>query len=350
MTWAETTTALVLLYAGLVVFFFIVVTYIGWKGWKRIPTFLFPTRHRLKETPLGLKTRVAWLPAAIRVIALLLLIVGLARPQKIEAETAQVEGIDIVVAFDMSGSMAYLDYTREQVVLRQNARRPLRDRFTDGVDVLRRFIKSRKYDRVSLVVFGKEAFLQFPLTLDYGVMLHILDRMKLDDIDGQGTAIGNALGKSIARLRNSETKTKLIILITDGEDNGSKVSPVEMAKTAAAHEIPVFPILVGKEGETMAPVRDASGNLVDVRPIRDNVNPQLLKEIAELTNGRFYRAADKEQLERDLHAILDTFEKTRLVDLAAADRTDLFQIFVWLGLLLLLLEVGLTQTWLRRFP
>ena len=89
---------------------------------------------------------------------------------------------------------------------------------------------------------------------------------------------------------------------------------------------------------------------MDVRPIRDNVNPQLLKEIAELTNGRFYRAADKEQLEKDLHAILDTFEKTRLVDLAAADRTDLFQAFVWLGLLLLLLEVGLTQTWLRRFP
>ena len=350
MTWAETTTGLVALYVGLVAFFFFVILYTGWKGWKRLPTFLFPARYRLKQTPLGLKTRLSWLPAAIRLVALIVLLIGLARPQKIEAETAQVEGIDIVVAFDMSGSMAYLDYTREEVVLRQNARRPLRDRFADGVDVLRRFIKSRKYDRVSLVVFGKEAFLQFPLTLDYGVMLHILDRMKLEDIDGQGTAIGNALGKSIARLRNSDTKTKLIILITDGEDNGSKVSPVEMAKTAKEHAITVFPILVGKEGETLAPVRDTSGALVDVRPIRDNVNPQLLKEIAELTNGRFYRAADKQQLEKDLHAILDTFEKTRLVDLAAADRTDLFQIFVWLGLLLLLLEVGLTQTWLRRFP
>lgn len=350
MTWADTTFGLVLLYLALVVLFCIVVGYTGWKGWKRVPTFFFPTHHRLKATPRGLKTRIAWLPAALRISALVLLLIGLARPQIIEAETAQVEGIDIVVAFDMSGSMAYLDYTREELVSRQNARRPLRDRFTDGVDVLRRFIKTRKYDRVSLVVFGKEAFLQFPLTLDYGVMLHILDRMKLDDIDGQGTAIGNALGKSIARLRNSDTKTKLIILITDGEDNGSKVSPLEMAKTAAEHSIPVFPILVGKEGETMAPVRDPSGGLVDVRPIRDNVNPQLLKEIAELTNGRFYRAADKEQLEKDLHAILDTFEKTRLVDLAAADRTDLFQYFVWLGLLLLLLEVGLSQTWLRRFP
>ena len=142
----------------------------------------------------------------------------------------------------------------------------------------------------------------------------------------------------------------MIILITDGEDNGSKVSPVEMAKTAAEYKIPVFPILVGKEGETLAPVRDQSGGLVDVRSIRDNVNPQLLKDIAELTNGQFYRAADKKQLEEDLHAILDTFEKTRLVDLAAADRTDVFPYLLWLGLLLLMLETVLSQTWLRRFP
>ena len=156
--------------------------------------------------------------------------------------------------------MAYLDYTREQIVEAQNAQIPLRDRFTDGVEVLRDFIKTRKYDRVSLVVFGKEAFLQFPLTLDYGVMLNILNRMKLEDIDGQGTVIGDALGKSIARLRTSDTKTKLVILITDGEDNGSKVSPVEMAKTAAENSVPVFPILVGKEGETMAPMRDQQDN------------------------------------------------------------------------------------------
>lgn len=350
MTWAETTTGLILLYATLVALSLVTVGYIGWKGWRRIPTFFFPARHRIKDGPRGIKTRVAWLPTMFRMLAILMLLLALARPQKIEAETAEVEGIDIVVAFDMSGSMAYLDYTREEIVARQNARQALRDRFTDGVDVLRRFIKSRKYDRVSLVVFGKQAFLQFPLTLDYGVMLHILNRMNLEDIDGQGTAIGDALGKSIARLRNSDTKTKLIILITDGEDNGSKVSPVEMAKTAADYKIPVFPILVGKEGETLAPVRDQSGGLVDVRSIRDNVNPQLLKDIAELTNGQFYRAADKKQLEEDLHAILDTFEKTRLVDLAAADRTDVFPYLLWLGLLLLMLETVLSQTWLRRFP
>ena len=97
-------------------------------------------------------------------------------------------------------------------------------------------------------------------------------------------------------------------------------------------------------------MRDQRGQLVDVRPIRDNVNPQLLKEIAEITKGRFYRATDRKQLEKDLHEILDTFEKTRLVDLAAADRTDLFYLFVWAGLALLMLELLLGQTWLRRFP
>jgi Ca-activated chloride channel family protein len=350
VTWAETTPALVVIYCLLIAVFIWAVCLEILKGWRRRPSLLFSGNRRFENARRGVKVHFARLPIWFRFTALTLLLVGLARPQKIEAETAEVEGIDIVVAFDMSGSMAYLDYTREAIVAAQNAQTPLRDRFTDGVEVLRRFIKSRKYDRVSLVVFGKEAFLQFPLTLDYGVMLAILDRMKLEDIDGQGTVIGDALGKSIARLRNSETKTKLVILITDGEDNGSKVSPVEMAKTAADHKVPVFPILVGKEGETMAPVRDPNGKLVDVRPIRDNVNPQLLKEIAELTKGRFYRAIDRKQLEKDLHEILDTFEKTRLVDLAAAERTDVFPIFVWLGLALLMIELLLSQTWLRRFP
>jgi Ca-activated chloride channel family protein len=350
VTWAETTPALVVLYCGLIALFLGAILLEVLKGWRRRPTLLFSGHQRVAGSKRGLKVYFARLPMWLRFAALLLLLIGLARPQKIESETAEVEGIDIVVAFDMSGSMAYLDYTREEIVAAQNAKQPLRDRFTDGVDVLRSFIKSRKYDRVSLVVFGKEAFLQFPLTLDYGVMLAVLNRMKLEDIDGQGTVIGDALGKSIARLRTSSTKTKLIILITDGEDNGSQVSPMEMAKTAADHKVPVFPILVGKEGETMAPVRDQQGQLMDVRPIRDNVNPQLLKEIAELTKGRFYRAIDRKELEKDLHEILDTFEKTRLVDLAAAERTDVFHVFVWAGLALLLIELLLSQTWLRRFP
>ncbi|MGB0647933.1 MAG: vWA domain-containing protein [Bradymonadia bacterium] len=350
MTWADTTPSLIALYCGLAALLIWSIGLEVLKGLRRRPSFLFSGHSRVAQTRRGWKVHFIHLPTWLRFIALALLMVGLARPQKIEAETAEVEGIDIVVAFDMSGSMAYLDYTREQIVEAQNAQIPLRDRFTDGVEVLRNFIKTRKYDRVSLVVFGKEAFLQFPLTLDYGVMLNILDRMKLEDIDGQGTVIGDALGKSIARLRTSDTKTKLVILITDGEDNGSKVSPVEMAKTAAENSVPVFPILVGKEGETMAPMRDQRGQLVDVRPIRDNVNPQLLKEIAEITKGRFYRATDRKQLEKDLHEILDTFEKTRLVDLAAADRTDLFYLFVWAGLALLMIELLLGQTWLRRFP
>ena len=320
------------------------------KGSSLVAGLRFPARHRLDSVAPGWRVRLRGLPILMRFVVLVLVLCALARPQKIEAETAEVEGIDIAVAFDMSGSMGYLDYTPEQIVELQNQRKPLRDRFTDGVDVLRRFIGSRLYDRVSLVVFGKEAFLQFPLTLDYGVMLQILGRMKLDDIDGQGTAIGDAIGKCLARLRNEDTKTKLIILITDGEDNGSKVSPLQMAKEASDRGVPVFPILVGKEGETLAPVRDSQGRLADVRPIRDNVNPQLLKDIADTTKGRFYRATDKEQLEQDLHEILDSFEKSRLVDLAAADKTDLFPTLVLLALAFLFIEILLSQLALRRFP
>ena len=140
--------------------------------------------------------------------------------------------------------------------------------------------------------------MRFPLTLDYGVMLQILGRMKLDDIDGQGTAIGDAIGKCLARLRNEDTKTKLIILITDGEDNGSKVSPLQMAKKRRIVVYLFFLSLLARKAKRLHPFAIVKGRLADVRPIRDNVNPQLLKDIADTTKERFYRATDKEQLEQ----------------------------------------------------
>jgi len=171
------------------------------RRWGTAPGMRFPAAERLAGVKRGWRARLAHLPLVIRAAGLALLLVALTRPQYAEEETAEVEGIDIVVAFDMSGSMAQVDISDEGLVALQNAGYEPKSRFTNAVAVLRDFIKSRRYDRVSLVIFGKEAFLQFPLTLDYGVMLHILDRMKLGDIDGQGTAIGNALAMSIATAR-----------------------------------------------------------------------------------------------------------------------------------------------------
>ncbi|MEE2789783.1 MAG: VWA domain-containing protein, partial [Myxococcota bacterium] len=272
--------------------------------------------------------------------------------QLTENETAEVEGIDIVVAFDMSMSMEQVDMSDEALVALQNDGKEPPNRFVNAVEVLREFVQSRQYDRVSLVIFGKEAFLQFPLTLDYGVMLHILSRMRLGDIDGSGTAIGNALAMSMARLRDSEAKTKLVILITDGEDNGSRIAPTEMANEAAKQNVKVFPILVGSEDQTWRPTQmvDVFTNQRRYEKVQNQVNPKLLEEIADLSKGRFYRANDKAQLRKDFFNILDEFEKSRLVDYAAAERTETFRWFVIPAIVLLCLEVLLGQVVLRRFP
>jgi Ca-activated chloride channel homolog len=325
-------------------------------AWRRrhshSPGLRFPVGDRTQGVKPGLRARLVELPFFLRVGGLGLLLFAATRPQLAQEETAEVEGIDIVVAFDMSGSMASVDIGDEALVKLQQAGREPSDRFAIATRVLTDFIGSRRYDRVCLVVFGKAAQLQFPLTLDYGVMLNILSKMKLGDVEGSATVIGNALAMSLARLEESEAKTKLVILLTDGEDNGSNVSPLEMAKEASERGIKVFSILVGSEDQTRQPT-----NMTDMftghrvyKKVPNEVNPELLQEIAEKTKGKFYRSSDEEQLAKDFHDILDEFEKSRLVDYAAADRTELFPWFLFPGLLLLMLEVLLGQTILRRFP
>jgi len=352
MTFADAPIQAYIAWWCLVVLALVIVVWAWLRRWKSAATMRYPSGHRLDGVRRGLRARLAHLPLLLRILAVIGLFLALARPQLTEAETAEVEGIDIVVAFDMSGSMEQVDITEEELVKVQNAGKEPINRFKSAVEVLRNFVKSRRYDRVSLVVFGKEAFLQFPLTLDYGVMLNILGRMKLGDIDGSGTAIGNALAMSVARFKDSTASTQLVILITDGEDNGSKISPTEMAKEAAERGIRVFPILVGSEDQTWRPSKmvDIFTNQRRYEKVGSQVNPALLEEIAKTANGRFYRSTDREKLAKDFHDILDEFEKSRLVDYAAAEKTEVFHWFLWPALALLFLEVLLAQTILRRFP
>lgn len=331
----------------------LVLVFLSWRRrWAFAAGMRYPAKRRLDGVAPGWRARLVHLPLVLRAAAVVLLLAALTRPQLPEDETAEVEGIDIVVAFDLSGSMRSVDISDADLVELQNKGREPKDRFHIAVDVLREFISSRKYDRVSLVVFGKEAFLQFPLTLDYGVMLGILGRMQLDDIDGSNTAIGNALAMSLARVRDSETKTRLIILLTDGEDNGSAVSPIDMAKDAEKKGVPIFTILVGTDDQSRQPTghRDAFTGRQIYKSIDNKVNPALLQEIAKTTGGRFYRSTDQEALAKDFRDILDEYEKSRLIDYAAADRREVYGWFLLPGLLLLLLEVLLAQTVLRRFP
>jgi Ca-activated chloride channel homolog len=301
---------------------------------------------------LGWRARIAHIPLILRLITLSLGLIALARPQVPQDETAEVEGIDIVVAMDVSGSMSAVDISEQELIEIQNKGETPDNRFQVAVKVIKNFIQSRQYDRVSLVVFGKEAFLQFPLTLDYGVMLKILDQMELGDVNGEGTAIGNALAMSLARLQESEAKSRLIILLTDGEDRGSNVAPRQIAELSKEKGVPIFPILVGSEEQSWQP-----SNMVDIytgqrsyQAVENQVNPGLLKEIAKSTDGQYYRATDSESLSNDFQDILDSFEKSRLVDYAVAERTELFPYLIWAALVTLLLELFLSTIILRRYP
>ncbi len=318
----------------------------------RCAGYRFPAEQRLKDLPKGWRAKLLHLPLIVRGLALLLMLFAATRPQWAQEETAEVEGIDIVVALDLSGSMRATDISDEDLVALLNRGESPKSRFESAIDTLRTFIQSRRYDRVGLVVFGKNAFLQFPLTLDYGVMLRILDQMELGDIDGSATAIGNALTMAENRLAESDAKTKLIILVTDGEDNGSNVSPVEVAQYSAKENIPIFPILVGSEDQSREPtgMKDAFTGQPIYQKVINPVNPALLEQIAEITNGKFYRASDEQSLQKDFHDILDQYEKSRLVDYASADRTELYPYFLLPALALLLLELLLSQVVLRRFP
>lgn len=352
MTWPDYDIWLQIGWWALVALTLFVVIRATWKLASRIPGMRYPARRRLDGVAPGLKARLAHLPQVLRSVALLLMVFALSRPQIAREESAEVEGIDIVIAFDMSGSMASVDISDEDLVRLQNAGKEPKDRFKIAVEVIKGFIGTRKYDRVSLVTFGKGAYLQFPLTLDYGAMLRIIEGLQIGDIDGSKTFIGNALSMGLARLKESEAKTRLIILLTDGEDNGSNISPLEMARNAAEKQVPIFPILVGTEDQSRQPIDrvDPFTGRRMYKKVDNKVNPELLQEIAETTKGQFYRAADKKKLAKDFVDILDRFEKSRLVDYAAADRIELFPWFVFPALLLLLIEIILSQTWLRRFP
>jgi Ca-activated chloride channel family protein len=336
---------------GILCILILLLAIYAWKKRFQIASFAFPA-FRLQGIKQGWRAKLAQLPYFLRMLAIVALLLSLARPQLPQEESASVEGIDIVVALDLSGSMATIDISDSELIKLQNQGKEPDNRFKIATQVLKDFIQSRKYDRVSLVVFGKESFLQFPLTLDYGVMLKILDELQLGDIDGNGTAIGNALGMSLSRIKESEAKTKLIILITDGEDNGSKIAPMEVAKDLAKKQIPVFTILVGTNDQSRQPTGmvDAFSGAQIYQKVETPVNSELLEKIAQETKAKFYHAGDKKQLSKDFQDILDSFEKTRLVDYAVAQRTELFPYFLSFALLCLFFELIISQIVIRRFP
>ena len=286
----------------------------------------------------GLRVRTSLIPFALEMLALLLLIVALARPQKVVRLAASDRfGIDIVIALDASGSMAAEDF------------RP-RNRFTVAKELIAEFIRRRTDDRIGIVTFGSRAATRVPITYDRRIAEAILDRAELGE-HGNGTAIGHALATAVNRLRTSKTRSRVIILVTDGVNNSGSIEPLVAAELAARSGIKVYTIGVGSEGPVPLPVRRQNpftGTIETVYThIRGELDEKTLGKIASTTGGDFFRATDARALSAVLQRI-DALEKTRLT---APKREQIDELYVWplaagLSLLVLALIAGETL-WLK---
>ena len=310
-----------------------------WREARRAPRLRHPRAAALVRARRGLAPRLGWLPGGLVVAALAALAVALARPQGRERQVADVsvEGIDIVIALDLSTSMKAADF------------RP-HNRLHVAKEVLKDFIGRRPNDRIGLVVFAGDAYTQAPLTLDGGILTALVDGLRFGAID-DGTAIGNALATSVNRLRESDAKSKAVVLLTDGDNNAGQLSPLEAAEMARALGVRVFPILVGKGGVVPYPVgTDVLGQTVYEH--RDfPVDRELLGRIAEVTGGAFAVATDREGLETGLQAVLDRMEKSRLFEPGGTTRpVERFPALLAAAFALAASGLLLGATRLRTFP
>ena len=274
------------------------------------------------------------LPFALRAAAFALLVVALARPQDIEQNVrTNTEGIDIMLAIDVSGSMLARDF------------RP--DRITAAKEVAGSFIADRYGDRIGLVAFAGEAFTQSPLTTDQGTLQTLLGRLRSGVVE-DGTAIGNGLATAINRLRESNAKSKVIILLTDGENNRGEIAPLTAAEIARDQGIRVYTIGVGTRGTAPYPTVDFFGNPTVVQA-KVQIDEKILGEIADLTGGRYFRATDNAKLQ-SIYDEINQLEKSKVEISQYTTYTEEYLRWAAAALALLLVEFLLRTLWLKSLP
>ncbi len=311
----------------------------AWFARRRRAVLRFSGARQLAAQGRGLRPYFLWVPPFLRALGFIFAVIALARPQERDTrrQDLSVEGIDIMIALDLSTSMEAADF------------RP-QNRLHVAKEVLTEFITGRVNDRIGLVVFSGAAYTQAPLTLDYGVLREVVKQLRTRVLE-DGTAIGDAIATALNRLRDSEAKSRVVVLITDGDNNAGKISPTDAAAMGKSLGIPVYTILVGKGGEVPFPAgQDLFGNTA-WRNVEIPINPDLLKSIASTTGGEFYRATDRDSLKAGLQKVLDSLEKTKLLDGGAiTNYRELFHPFLIAAFALLALEFLIKNTLLRVSP
>ncbi len=308
----------------------------AWKRWFRMQSrFRFSTLQFFEQVPRTLRSFLARFLWLVRLGGLALLIIALARPQAgMHLQEVTTKGIDIMLVMDVSTSMLAEDFKPKNRIEASKA-------------VAKEFVQGRKNDRIGVVIFAGEAFPQCPLTLDYGVVMEIIDRIQVAPPEWDGTAIGNGLATAVARLKNSEAKSKVIILLTDGVNNAGEVDPMTAAEIAETFNMRIYTIGVGTSGYAVMP-RQTPWGVQKVR-VRVEIDEDLLKRIAQKTGGLYFRATNTEKL-REIYQQISEMEKTKIEVKEFTRYKEKFALFAGLALMLLVVEIVLQQTWLRRLP
>ncbi|MBF0215861.1 MAG: VWA domain-containing protein [Candidatus Omnitrophica bacterium] len=324
-----------------IVWIFIFVPVVIWVYVKHSPQgrIKYSSVKNLKRLKPSNNLKARHILIALRALALCLLVLALMRPQKgIEETKVRSEGIDIVLGVDVSGSMMAEDF-----VLKGERK----NRLEAVKEVVRDFIKKRSNDRIGLVVFAGAAYMQCPLTLDYGVLLKFLDRIDIGMVE-DGTAVGDGLSTALARLKDVDSKSKVVILLTDGINNAGRVDPDHAAEMAHAIGVKVYTIGAGSKGEVPYPARDFFGNKV-YQWVKIDVDDASLQKIAEVTGGRYFRATDTEKL-KEIYSEIDRLERTKMEITSYGDYRELFPLFALFAMAAMLIEVVLRNTVLRTLP
>ena len=301
----------------------------------RVATMLYTVTKRFEKTPVSFRVKLWRLLPYLWALVIVLFSFAAARPRAgQDVEKVFTEGIDIVIASDISSSMLAVDFKPKNRIEASKAE-------------AENFIKGRENDRIGLVIFASKAFPQCPLTIDHEIVLSLLRQIKVGMIE-DGTAIGDAIITAANRLRRSKAKSKVIILLTDGRNNTGQVEPSTAAQAAAALGIKIYTIGMGKLGKALYPVQDHFGRTRYV-PMDVEIDEPTLQAIAQITGGKYFRATDTEKL-RKIYREINQMEKTKIETRRFKRYKELFQIPLFLGFLIMALTIFLQYVVIRQIP
>ncbi len=305
----------------------------------RQAVFRFSSTSLLKGLGRTWKTRFSQTPLILRLAAIILFIIALAGPRSILEKTIhETEGVEIVLAIDASGSMAAEDFTIKGKRV---------NRLAVVKNVVEEFIQQRSSDRIGLIAFAGLAYVVSPLTTDYDWLSANLERIELGLIK-DGTAIGSGIISSISRLKKSEAKSKIVIILTDGINNAGKIDPLKAAQAAKAFGIKIYTIGAGSADYVPFPVQDLFGRII-YRKVLIEQDEETLKEIARTTGGIYFRATDEKSL-RNIYNEIDALEKTTIENTGYKEHKEIFQSFLLMALLLIAWDIVLSNTLFMKTP